>query len=93
MATLLLTDKKLSLKSQKEKVREVNNLPPPPPKKKQRKTKYSAEWEKYLWLLSIRDDVYKANCNVCHRPFSISHGGVKDIKQHAAGVNHKKSKN
>ena len=69
-----------------------NNLPPPPKKKQKRQTKYRAEWEKeYVWLESIRNDVYKANCTVCRRLFSISHGGVNDVKQHAAGENHKKN--
>lgn len=44
-----------------------------------------------MWLKSIRDNGHRANCTVCHRPFSVSHRGVNEIKRHAAGENHKKN--
>lgn len=35
--------------------------------------------------------MFEANCTVCRRRFSISHGLVSDVKQHAAGENHNKN--
>ena len=67
--------------------------PPPPKKKKKRSCKYRAEWEadaNFKWLESVRGDPFKANCTVCRRQFTVSHGGLSDVRQHAAGENHKR---
>ncbi|XP_036375006.1 uncharacterized protein LOC118771200 [Megalops cyprinoides] len=64
----------------------------PRAKKEKRLQKYRRAWENnYQWLECVRENVYKANCTVCHRVFSISHGGICDIKQHASGENHRRS--
>lgn len=61
--------------------------PPPLPNKKGRK--YRREWEEANpWLDSVNGDVYRANCKACRRTFTICHGGVTDIKQHASGEQH-----
>ncbi|XP_056132361.1 zinc finger and BTB domain-containing protein 17-like [Lampris incognitus] len=63
----------------------------PPKKKTKRLKKYRSKWENdYYWLKCVSDNVYKANCTVCRRVFSIGHGGVGDIKQHGSGENHRK---
>ena len=62
---------------------ESHNATPPKIKKRKRLSKYRIEWEKeHVWLQNVRENVYKANC---HRNFSISHGGLNDVKQHASG--------
>ena len=51
--------------------------PPPPKKKKKRSCKYRAEWEtNFKWLESVRGDPLRANCTVCRRQFTVSHGGL-----------------
>ncbi|KAJ8349752.1 hypothetical protein SKAU_G00248820 [Synaphobranchus kaupii] len=63
-----------------------------PKKRMKRLCKYRSEWEKeHDWLENVRDNAYKANCTVCRRNVSISHGGLADVKQHASGENHKRS--
>ena len=62
---------------------------PPPNKKGKRLQKYRREGEEANpWLDSVSGDVYKANCKACRRTFSVSHGGLSDIKQHASGEQH-----
>lgn len=60
------------------------------PRKKQRRLqKYRVEWEKdHAWLGKVHDNEYKANCIICRRVFSIAHGGIHDLKQHASGTGH-----
>ncbi|KAL8176603.1 UNVERIFIED_CONTAM: hypothetical protein K2H54_036881 [Gekko kuhli] len=63
-----------------------------PAKKGRRMQKYRAEWEKeFSWLHKVQDNALKARCSACNRDFSISHGGVCDVKQHAAGGGHIRS--
>ena len=70
----------------------VSSQTPPPQKKVKRLQKYRHEWEEaYPWLSSVRGDLYKANCNACRRIFSVSHGGLSDIKQHASGEQHSRN--
>lgn len=65
---------------------------PPPQKKSKRLQKYRREWEKdNPWLECTSGDVYKASCKACHRSFSVSHGGMSDVKQHASGAQHCKN--
>lgn len=61
----------------------------PPRKKKKRMQKYREEWEKEnSWVGKVQDNEYKANCTVCRRIFSIGHGGLADLRQHAASSGH-----
>lgn len=61
----------------------------PPKKKQKRLQKYRAEWEEENpWVKKVPENIYKANCTVCHRAFSISHGGLHDLKQHASSAGH-----
>ncbi|XP_015261863.1 PREDICTED: dCTP pyrophosphatase 1 [Gekko japonicus] len=63
-----------------------------PAKKGRRMQKYRAEWEKeFSWLHKVQDNALKARCSACNRDFSVSHGGVCDVKQHAAGGGHIRS--
>ena len=64
------------------------STPPPKAKKQKRLQKYRQEWETDHSWLSSTNDSYKANCKLCHRTFTISHGGLCDVKQHAAGDHH-----
>lgn len=60
--------------------------------KKRRLQKYRKEWEReFSWVEYVRGNDYKANCTVCRRVFTIGHGGVCDLKQHASGVTHKRN--
>ncbi|XP_060112616.1 dCTP pyrophosphatase 1 [Heteronotia binoei] len=64
----------------------------PPAKKGRRMQKYRQEWEKgFPWLHKVQDNALKARCSACNRDFSISHGGVCDVRQHAAGGGHMRS--
>lgn len=62
-----------------------------------RATKYNPKWEKLVecqgWLsqLKLRDDTYseeRAKCIWCDCDFSISHGGLNDVRKHANRKNH-----
>ena len=87
--------------SEDNDVVEDNNTPadsasavenPPPPKKGKRQQKYRREWEEANpWLDSVSGDVFKANCKACRRSFSVSHGGLSDVRQHASGGQHCKN--
>lgn len=60
--------------------------------KKRRLQKYRKEWEReYSWVECVRGNDFKANCTVCRRVFTIGHGGVCDLKQHASGESHKRN--
>ncbi|CAL8282480.1 unnamed protein product [Gadus morhua 'NCC'] len=62
---------------------------PPRPQKRKRLPKYGREWEDaHAWLDSVNGDVYKASCKICRRVFSVAHGGLSDIRQHATGEQH-----
>lgn len=60
-------------------------------KKNKTKQNYLLRVKEYVWRENIRDKVYKANCIVCHWPFSVSRGRV-DIKQHTVDKTTKKNK-
>jgi len=36
----------------------------------------------------VMGNEFKANCKVCHRIFSVAHGGLSDLKQHSEGDYH-----
>ncbi|XP_076033554.1 uncharacterized protein LOC143020733 [Oratosquilla oratoria] len=64
----------------------------PPHKKGKLLQKYRHEWEEaYPCLNSVSEELYKANCKACRRTFSVSHGGLSDIKQHASGEQHSRN--
>lgn len=67
----------------------MDNATPTPAKKAKRLTKYSTTWESsYSWSKEVKGNAFKAFCSVCNKDFSCAHGGVADLKQHAAGVSH-----
>ncbi|KAK1890743.1 Recombination protein RecR [Dissostichus eleginoides] len=69
-----------------------SDTPPRPQKRKHRQQKYRREWEEAnQWLDRVPEDDYKANCKACRRTFSVSHGGLSDVKQHAAGDLHSRN--
>ncbi|CAJ1064635.1 uncharacterized protein LOC102077137 [Xyrichtys novacula] len=60
-------------------------------KRKREDASTELKWEAdFKWLESVQGDPFKANCTVCRRQFIVSHGGFSDIRQHAAGENHKR---
>ncbi|XP_063355484.1 signal transducer and activator of transcription 1-alpha/beta-like isoform X2 [Pelmatolapia mariae] len=70
----------------------TSNVCTPQRKGKKRLQKYREEWEKEnTWLKKVRDNTYKAHCTVCRRTFSIGHGGLTDLKQHASSGGHMKN--
>jgi hypothetical protein len=62
------------------------------PKKKKNKTKFNESYqEKYPWVWPIKHpvrDEHKARCTVCHCDFSVSHGGIDDVKKHGETDKH-----
>ena len=48
--------------------------------------------ELYDWVTSVRGDKTKAKCSLCLKshPFSISSGGISDVKRHAGGKEHRR---
>lgn len=78
--------------SESEPVSVPGSLPPPKKKKKKRLCKYRAQWEEeFKWLESVRGEPAKANCTVCRRQFSVTHGGKSDVRQHGKGDHHKQA--
>lgn len=76
----------------KNKCKMCSDTPPRPQKRKHRQQKYRREWEEAnQWLDRVPEDDYKANCKACRRTFSVSHGGLSDVKQHAAGDLHSRN--
>lgn len=64
----------------------------PSSKKKKHYCKFLEDWTKlYDWVqpTSLGNDM--AFCKLCSTNFSVSHGGVYDIKRHADGDSHKKA--
>ena len=64
----------------------------PSSKKKKHYCKFMEDWTKlYDWVqpTSLGNDM--AFCKLCSTNFSVSHGGVYDIKRHADGDSHKKA--
>ena len=54
-----------------------------------RKTKYNKNWEsEYDWLQCCTGDQFSANCKLCKKIFSISGGGVAQVKSHACSKIH-----
>ena len=48
------------------------------------KTKYSKTWETdFDWLQPFKIDVFSAECSQCQKAFSVSGGGVSQVKSHA----------
>ncbi|CAL8240021.1 unnamed protein product, partial [Gadus morhua 'NCC'] len=77
--------------SQKPRLLKMSTTPDtsPRPQKRKRLQKYGREWEDaHPRLDSVSGDVYKASCKICRRVFSVAHGGLSDIRQHATGEQH-----
>lgn len=60
-------------------------------------TKYNSKWEKlpecqgWLSALKLKNNTYsteRAKCSWCNCDFSITHGGLSDVKKHAKTKNH-----
>ena len=53
------------------------------------KTKYNKSWEsQFNWIKSCSKDVHSVYCKLCQKDFSISGGGVTQIKSHATSKLH-----
>ena len=54
-----------------------------------RKTKYSSLWESTCnWIQPCPKDEFSACCKICENIFSISGGGVSQVKSHATSKLH-----
>ena len=63
----------------------------PSSKKKKHYCKFLEDWTKlYDWVQPTSFGNDMAFCKLCSTNFSVSHGGVYDIKRHADGDSHKK---
>lgn len=50
---------------------------------------YREEWQqKYSFIKKNETLCYKSYCDLCRKSFSISHGGLNDVKKHCAGSDH-----
>lgn len=68
------------------------DTPPRPALKRKRMQKYRREWEESnTWLESVSGNEYQANCTICRRVFSVAHGGLSDVRQHASGEQHSRN--
>jgi Domain of unknown function (DUF4371) len=55
-----------------------------------RPTKYNNIWEKdHTWITNHPKDVHMASCRACNSTFSISNGGLYNVKSHANSTAHK----
>lgn len=64
----------------------------PPPQQKRphhTKSKWQATWSKYHLKASKRGATY-TYCTVCSSDFSVSGGGVHDVKRHCKSIKHTK---
>lgn len=68
-------------------------------KKKRRLQQYRSVWERdFPELQHVVGNKYKARCRVCTgiaggEGFSISHGGITDVRQHFNSASHKERQN
>ena len=51
--------------------------------------KFRAEWLKTFPWLSKSNSKFYGRCKLCNKDFSISHGGINDVKYHGNGIGHK----
>ena len=63
------------------------SIPAPPNKKTKRASKWQKEWEKYNMKQSKRGASF-VYCNVCCTDFSVTSGGVHDVKRHIGTKRH-----
>lgn len=61
-----------------------------PPKKTKRLCTFRDDWKKSYQWLTKGDSEFYARCKLCNKDFSISHGGLSDVKQHDKGSEHKR---
>lgn len=60
-------------------------------KKQKRLCVYRDQWENtYDFLSKVSGNPFKAFCKICRKEFSISHGGLNDIKRHTTGPDHQR---
>ena len=61
------------------------------PAKKKRKEctgKFKTSWTLPKYIFSSSKGSRFASCKLCSSPFSVSHGGINDIKRHVDGLKH-----
>ena len=62
-------------------------------KKIKRQCTFRSEWQKdkdfEQWLIPQNNNENGAHCKICVKNFSIAHGGVSDVRQHAGTQQHK----
>ncbi|GAA6102742.1 uncharacterized protein LOC113746684 [Tachysurus ichikawai] len=60
--------------------------------KRKRMQKYRRVWEESnTWLESVSSNEYQSNCTICRRVFSVAHGCLSDVRQHASGEQHSRN--
>lgn len=61
-----------------------------PPKKAKLMCKFREDWKQTFQWLTNAESQFSARCKMCNKDFSISHGGLSDVKHHDKGNEHKK---
>jgi len=52
--------------------------------------RYRLEWgSEFPWCKHVRANQFVAECILCHKTFSIAHGGRSDVLQHSSKEYHK----
>lgn len=60
-------------------------------KKVKRMCTYREEWENdYKCIKKDPNNSFRAFCQICNKGFSVSHGGLNDVKRHVAGPDHQR---
>lgn len=62
-----------------------------PCKKAKRMCKFREDWKQTFKWLTNAESQFSARCKTCNKDFSISHGGLSDVKHHDKGKEHNKN--
>jgi hypothetical protein len=67
----------------------VENGSTPPKKKVKRLCRFMPTWEKeFTWCKQVIGNRFEAQCTLCHKTFSVGHGGRNDLTSHTKSDMH-----